>query len=57
MNCILIEEHSENGIAWVVSFQGSNPPSEKAIMCANRYEAEKLMCLMNESPNFWEQTK
>ena len=44
---MLIEEHTKNGVDWVVSFQGPNPPADKAVHCANRAEAEKLIGLMN----------
>lgn len=53
---MLVEHHTEQGIEWVVSFEGSNPPPEKAVHCANRDEAEKLVKLMNERPSCGEQT-
>ena len=56
MNTVIIEEHTETGVSWIVSFEGSNPPPEKAVQCANRNEAEKLMRLMSENPNLGLQT-
>lgn len=45
---ILIEEHTESGVDWLVSFDGSNPTTDKCIKCADRTEAEKLISLIEQ---------
>lgn len=53
---LLLEHHAETGIEWVVSFEGPNPPPEKAVQCASRADAERLLKLTNERPSYVEQT-
>lgn len=44
---LLLEHHTDAGIEWVVSFEGPNPPPEKAVHCASRADAERLLKLMD----------
>jgi len=45
---LIIEQHEDHGIDWVVSFAGLNPPIEKCIVLKSKEDAFKLQELIEE---------
>jgi hypothetical protein len=45
---LVIENHTDSGIEWLVSFEGCNPSEERSVRCYSRSDAEKLVSLICE---------
>lgn len=45
---IVIEEHHDHGIEWVVSFAGFNPQEEKSFVAASKEDAFRAADLIND---------
>jgi len=46
MNTVVIEQHNENGVEWIVSFTSSNPEGKDCVVMKNKEEAYKLQSLL-----------
>jgi hypothetical protein len=43
---VVIEQHNEDGVEWVVSFEGYNPTSDRCFLAASRDDAFKAKALI-----------
>lgn len=45
-NLVVIENHEDYGVEWILSFSGSNPTLDESIKCVSKDEAFKLKYLI-----------